>query len=89
MGFYINPPAGTKEDWLGEHGEPLHNPKWPPSPGKAIICLVFNPGFTAAAIAYSEDEFNQFNDPLDPRVRLWYQAPLDDVVEVCPEVAKP
>ena len=60
MGFYINPPVGTKEDWLSEHAEPIHNPKWPPRPREAIICLVFNPNCTAAAIAYSEEEFDAY-----------------------------
>lgn len=87
MGFYINPPEGTKEDWLHEHGEPLLNPRWPPEAGKAIVCLVFNPHMTAAAVAFDEEEFNEFNDVQDPRVRLWYQVPLEAVLEVCPKVA--
>ncbi|KKN15049.1 hypothetical protein LCGC14_0989820 [marine sediment metagenome] len=88
MGFYINPPNGAKEDWLHERGEPFFNPKWPPSPGKSIVCLVFNPSFSAAAVAFSEEEFDVFNDVQDPRVKLWYQVPTDAVVAICPEVAE-
>lgn len=86
MGFYINPPESTKEDWLREHGEPLRGPKWPPAPGKGIACLVLNPGFSAAAIVFDEQEFNEFSDAQDPRLKLWYQVAADDLLAVCPEV---
>lgn len=88
MGIYINPLDVTKEEWLREYGEPFYDPTWPPDSGKSIVCLVFNPRFTAAAIAFNEEEFDVFSDVQDSRVKLWYQVPFDDLVAICPEVAE-
>lgn len=88
MGYYIDPPSKTKEEWLKEHGEPFFSPRWPADPGKTIVCLVFNPQFTAAAIAYKEEEFNDLHDIHDPRPMLWYQVPTEDILSVCPEVGE-
>ena len=87
MGYYINPPNMTKEQWLAEHGYELEvgAQQWPPPSGFTIVCLVENPFFTAAGICYNEDEFKVFNDPGDPRQRVWWHVPSEDVVEVCPD----
>lgn len=39
--------------------------------GQALICVVDNGPFEAAALCYSADEFATFKDPSDPRVRRW------------------
>ncbi|KKK55786.1 hypothetical protein LCGC14_3071060 [marine sediment metagenome] len=65
MGDYINPPEGTKEDWLEENGELVAAPSWPPPADMVLVCLVDNGPFTAAAICYDEGEFSEFNAP-DP-----------------------
>ena len=86
MGFYIDPPAVTKERWLAEHGFELAagSQQWPPPRSFVLVCLVENPLFTAAGICYNEDEFSVFNDPSDPRPKTWWHVPGQDVVKICP-----
>lgn len=69
MGFYLNPTDQAKEVWLEEHARAVSTSTpsldaTPPTeePGH-WICLVNNPGFTAAGIAYSRDEFEAFAHP--------------------------
>lgn len=92
MGFYINPERtvwGTREDWLTVFGEPVPAPTWPPEPGIVLVCLVDNGPFTAAAVAYCEQEFKEFlPSQNDPRSRTWFAVPKVDVIQVCPEVAE-
>lgn len=90
MGFYINPDAetwGTKEDWLTVFGEVVKEPEWPPAPDLVLVCLVDNGPFTAAAICYNEQEFDEFNRDDEPRPRKWYVVPKVDIIQVCPDVA--
>ena len=54
MGFYVNPPDMTKEEWLQKHGQVTETPAWPVPEGTILVCLVKNPTFTAAGIAYCE-----------------------------------
>lgn len=63
MGHYINPPNMTKEEWLQEHGQVTETPAWPAPEGTIPVCLVKNPTFTAAGIAYCEQEFYEFRAP--------------------------
>lgn len=62
MGVYIDPKTGTKENWLKGHAIPWSSDKpWSETPeGHLPVFLVDNGSFTAAAIAYSEQEFNYF-----------------------------
>ena len=39
--------------------------------GKALICVVDNGPFEAAAFCYSEEEFKVFNSPTDTRPKDW------------------
>lgn len=77
MGLYIDPPDRTKEQWLAENGIEM-------DPGLATIlyddwmyeltipvCLVDNGPFTAAAIAYSREELEEFLKE-DGRPKKWY-----------------
>ena len=98
MGYYINPPEGTKEEWLENNGLEVMGPAWAllatnfPGlmnhlEGRGVyVCLVDNGPFTAAAVAYSEAEFNAFNHPSDYRPKKWYVVPRRDVIGVCPDV---
>jgi len=77
VGVYINPPSGTKEDWLDANAEPDHSmfPLWKDVPeGYLPVCLVFNAAFTAAGVAYNEGELKAFSDPTDWRPKFWYRV---------------
>lgn len=63
MGYYINPPEGTKEQWLEKFGQMISDPAWPAPEGMIPVCLIENPTFTAAGIAYCEEEFKGFLAP--------------------------
>ena len=40
-------------------------------PEEAVICVVDNGAFEAAAFAYSEAELKEFSDPSDDRPKTW------------------
>ncbi|KKL05784.1 hypothetical protein LCGC14_2219200 [marine sediment metagenome] len=91
MGYYINPPNETKEEWLNDNGIEVTVPEWDllatNFPGGVYVCLVDNGLFTAVGIAYKESEFNEFNDTShDDRPRKWYVVPHEDIINVCPDV---
>ncbi len=66
MGYYVDPPEGTKEEWLIDHGlEVTGDLKWGHPPETVLVCLVDNGPFTAAGICCNEAEFNKFREP-DP-----------------------
>ncbi len=75
MGYYINPPNETKEEWLNDNGMEVTDPSWDALPNfrptefqdddGVYVCLVDNGPFTAAGICYNEAEFNEFRAP-DP-----------------------
>lgn len=79
MGCYINPVKMHKEDWLLVHATQLTAaPAWHEVPsGQLPVCLVFNPGFTAAGVAFNEQELIEFSDPGDPRPMIWYTAAIE------------
>lgn len=47
---------------------------------KAVVCVVSNGLFDAAAYCYSLDEYEQFNDPTDDRPKVWLV--IDDKAKV-------
>lgn len=47
----------------------------------AVICVVKNPGFEAAAFCYSPQEFRRFNHPMDDRQKTWLF--IEDRDRVC------
>jgi hypothetical protein len=75
MGYYINPRDCTKEEWLAKYGTrytssvKAHTTK--DGNADVLVCLVDNGPFTAAGIAYSDDERDAFAAP-DGRPKLWY-----------------
>lgn len=89
MGCYVNPPGGSKENWLKENATKNFGgavPSWNEIPaGEFAVCLVDNGPFTAAAVAYSEQELNEFADPSDDRLKEWFtvkQANLQTVSDI-------
>jgi len=76
MGYYINPPDMTKEQFLEKHGQPLSNPAEFDFAGDALpVCLVDNTamGFTAAGICYDPRERDVFILP-DGRPKKWFSV---------------
>jgi hypothetical protein len=77
MGFYIEGPAKGKADFIVKNYEAERvtgfvNLAKILSEGKqALICVVDNGPFEAAAFAYSIDEFECFNDRKDTRPKEW------------------
>lgn len=77
MGYYINKtskgvqlPASDKADYLILDGAIEVPAKFQPN----LICVVENGPFDAAAYAYNEKEFNEFNYP-DGRPKRWLVHP--------------
>lgn len=93
MGVYINPPKPWPEvsssgyvdqagEWLRAHCVTLHppmvTPPWPAPDDAYYVCLVFNPQWTAAAVAYSLAEYGEFVRE-DDRMKAWHTVPKDKV----------
>ncbi len=84
MGYYINPPDMSKEEWLAKNGI-----ECAPETAKAhsmkgstirVVCLVDNFEFTAAAIAYTDEERDHFFYPDRSgfqRPRKWYLVEVE------------
>ncbi len=86
MGYYINPPEGTKEEWLVKHGvgvTPGMVREWDFKGDYLPVCLVQNPSFTAAGIAYDKDEAQVFLAP-DSRPRRWFSVSRADLAPYYP-----
>ncbi len=80
MGFYIETGTsrGKADILIRQYGASPVWPVWTVWPvfkdideNKALICVVDNGFFEAAAYCFSEQEFEAFNDPSDPRPRKW------------------
>ena len=69
MGFYIDPKNETKEEYLNREAipiseDPIHlQNHLSEDKQNVLVCLVENPGFTAAAILYSAAELDAFLYP--------------------------
>jgi len=81
MGYYINPPNMTKEEFLLMYGELISLAEVKKqikegvinfSSGRLPVCLIDNGPFTAAAIAYEEGEIYAFSQPDDYRPKIWF-----------------
>ena len=88
MGYYINPPGGDKLRWLQENGQETP-PAWRDiTAGYLPVCLVDNGPYTAAAVCYNREEFEEFSRPDDPRPRRWFLVKTARLLEVVPQLAR-
>lgn len=89
MGYYVNPEgkfkSGEKEKWLFANGRAVPDgdlPAWEEiSKDKAMVCLINNGVFTAAAIAFKESEYHVFLTP-DGRPRIWFSVDREKLTTV-------
>lgn len=88
MGYYIDPPRQSKEEFLAIHGTPT-GAVFPTDPELALVCLVDNGFFTAAAIMFAPREAAYFNDPTDPRPKKWFTVPKAAIAEAMPQLRVP
>lgn len=87
MGYYVNPPNETKEQFLTQHGDPYQDGQTAyeaARPDSRAVCLVDNGPFTAAGIIYDERELTAFTDSDDSRSKQWYVVPVAKLREVSP-----
>lgn len=88
MGYYINPPDQTKEQWLQANGIQQDSvPSLDPTGVNVPVCLMDNGPFTAAVVAYDQSEIDAFSDPSDDRPKVWFLVPALKIVMLCPELA--
>lgn len=91
MGIYLNPKDTSKEKWLQQHATRTFGHNAPSinevEDNEAIVCLVDNGMFTAAAVAYSQSEIDAFQSPGDDRPKIWLVVNKPDLMEACPEYA--
>lgn len=81
MGCYVNPPSQDKEEWLDKNCVSIGLRPGPITESELPVCLVDNGLFKAAAVAYSERELKVFSDPTDARRKVWYQVPIERLLE--------
>ena len=90
MGCYVNPKNETKEDWLQNNANTIYVYNEFPTWEKVVVMnclpviLVDNGFFTAAAVAYSKQEYEEFTREDDSRGRQVYIVPIDKLKEVSP-----
>jgi hypothetical protein len=85
MGAYVNPRGKDAAVWLRENGAPFVEGKTPlprdfqswRDQGKLVVCLVDNGPFSAAAVAFCQDELQVFTDLRDTRPKQWYVVPIN------------
>lgn len=74
MGYYINPPDMSKEQFLAQHGRRLDPDESFDFKGDSLpVCWVDNGPFTAAGIAYDQREMDAFKHP-DSRTKRWFKV---------------
>jgi hypothetical protein len=90
MGYYINPPGKSKEQWLHENGTRLgESPPntWLSNDDEVAVCLVDNGPFTAAAVCWYSGELEIFKrSEKDRRYKVWYYVPRKKILQLMPEL---
>jgi hypothetical protein len=93
MGYYIQVPLNTnKAEQLmvlygalkiptGDYTDVYKNAR---AEGLVPVIVVQNPGFDAAAVAYSQREFDEFTAPSDTRRKSIVLMEEKTVLELCP-----
>lgn len=94
MGYYLNPgDSRTKEEFLEQEGKEIFpflfaskDEIWEHTPQDyAIIVLVDNGAFAAAAIAFSREEFDAFTDIIDSRPKRLFMIKIPKLLGHVPE----
>jgi hypothetical protein len=81
MGFYLEAPdrfnkAQYLKDEYGALEVSQMHARWVITIGvDAVICVVSNPEFEAAAFCYKPEEFKRFTQPHDVRPKTWLVIP--------------
>lgn len=87
MGAYIDPVGETKEEWLAREGRKFLHLRWQDLEEDELpVVLIQNPQFTAAAIAYCEEEFIIFLHPRDHRPKTIYVVKKDKLLQIAPSL---
>lgn len=84
MGFYINPEEGTKEEFLEKNGAfffIVRNGFQNRPEGKLPVILIMNPTFSAAAVAFSEEEYQHLVLP-EGRTKVGFYVPIEKLIPV-------
>ncbi|MDO8490253.1 MAG: hypothetical protein Q7S47_02440 [bacterium] len=86
MGYYVNPRTESKESFLEREGIAAPSDRKIPwdsvSDGFLPVVLVDNGPFKAAAIAYSEEELEEFTRLDDRRPRRIFLVKVEKLLEV-------
>lgn len=77
MGYYVNPPTESKEDFLKREATEISRETFlaitfPNASGVVPLVLVLNPAFSACVIAYSKAEAEYFADQEDVRPKKFF-----------------
>lgn len=56
---------------------------------KVLVCVIENPGFDAAAVAYCEEEYHRFKYDESGRPRTWLLMDRALVKQLAPDLYKP
>lgn len=87
MGYYINPEDRSKESWLKEYAKQVHkNDLNNLKSGEVAVILMDNGAFTAAGIAFCQQELEAFTSPTDHRLKQFFIASKQDIIDVCPPI---
>ena len=81
MGCYVNPRDQSKEHWLHSNGTVTTGPCEITETHLPVV-LVDNGLFTAAGVAFNEQERSVFNNPADARLKSWYKVERTKLREV-------
>lgn len=82
LGIYVNPPSGTKEEWLAIHGINTGTEPCEITETHLPVCLVHNGVFTAAAVGYEPREVATMRAPVDRRAKTWFRVSREDLRKV-------
>ena len=85
MGAYINPPEISKEKWLRQNA--IRIPKSEAKvhtdfDDKLVVALLDNMAFTAACIAFNENELRAVTLDNEHRIITYYKSPKAELLKV-------